>query len=125
MKLPFVPRARYDLLEHNFDAVQKVAKVLRRQNDRLRGERDEARRQVATLLDRETPRDHRPASVPPVLSVVDEAIEDKVREFGGSSRLRRILQDYARKESMRNVDADVVAKRITDWSSGAVDEETA
>lgn len=52
MKLPFVSRARLDLLAHNFAEAQKVARTLRRANDRLRAERDEARRGYDDLLEK-------------------------------------------------------------------------
>lgn len=47
MNLPFVRPARFRQLEHNAAEMRKANHVLHRANDRLRGERDEARSQTA------------------------------------------------------------------------------
>ena len=57
-------------------------------------------------------------------SPVDEAIDAKVRQFGNSTRLRRLLQSFATRERLRGADDDTIIARVMDWSSKA-DEESA
>ena len=58
------------------------------------------------------------------ISPVGEAIDAKVRQFGNSTRLRRILQSFATRERLRGMDSDAIIARVMDWSSKA-DEESA
>lgn len=58
------------------------------------------------------------AAIPAVLSepsVVDEAIDEMARRFGNSTRLRRVLQDYARKAKLKGTDDEAIAAGIRDW----------
>jgi endonuclease/exonuclease/phosphatase family metal-dependent hydrolase len=123
MKMPYVGRSTHDrvvdalerrveMADHNLQEMHRLHELERRRYDELLALYHQLRGAGA--------------SVPTVASepsVVDEAIDQKVRQFGNSTRLRRVLQDFARKEAMRNGEPEAIAEKILDWRDKAAGGE--
>lgn len=126
MNLPFVSKARFDLLQHNFDEARKLHHE-QMAEEKARYARDidfyraalnlkDAR--IAALTDKmvggaDSPR---PALVAPTRKAADEAIDEMVARFGGSSRLRRQLQRFVLKErSLEGAKEAEIAERVLNW----------
>lgn len=144
MKLPLVRRARLDLLAHNFGEAQRICRTLRRANDRLYGERDEARSQSANwkaLFDAERIRcealteklvnmkqqgfstaAERQALPPRPPSRIDEAIAEKA---GANGSLRRHLTRWASQRQAMNVPDDEIVDALLNWKDPDADEAEA
>lgn len=140
MKLPFVSRAHADLQDHNLGKMRSANHVLQRANDRLRGERDEARSQVASwkaLFDAErircegltekllqmkqqgfstaVQRQAEPVKEP---SRIEATIAERA---GTNSALRRHLTRWATQRQEMRVPEDEIVDALTHWKTAEDD----
>ena len=128
MRWPWVSRAAYEALERRTiraldfaaaraekaEAVQAewsrlCADERNRYND-LFAAYDRLRVQGATAAAQKQPAVEKPDTES------DRAIEEKVRQFGGSAPLRRILREHQKASRAAGADEDEIARQITHWS---------
>jgi hypothetical protein len=127
MKMPYVSRATHvraiDALERRVERADHTVQEMHRLHE---ADREWERRRYDELLEKYHSLRGAGATLPaPVAESngIDEAIDQKVRQFGNSTRLRRMLQDFARKESMKATDPDAIAARILDWRTESAEGE--
>ena len=136
MNLPFVSKARFDLLQHNFDEARKLHhEQMAEEKARYAKDIDFYRAalalkdaRIAALTDKAIagPAGERPAMVVPTRKPADEAIDQMVDRFGGSSRLRRQLQRYVTRErSCEGADENKIADAVLNWRDRDGDEDVA
>ena len=123
-KLPFVSRARYDLLEHNAQQLRDMAHRAHEQAQTYRALFEAATLRADRFADRmaNMPSGGRMEPVARPATASDEAIDQKVREFGNSTRLRRLLQDVQRKGRQMRMEEDAIADQILNWRDPDSDE---
>lgn len=131
MRLPFVSAERYRLLEHNMGVVREMAHRAEEQSRTFKALYDAMSIRYDRLLEKydalklrgaeSVPRGLEPKPRPNTPS--DEAIEAKVRQFGNSTRLRRMLADEQRRQRQANVDEETIAHAIMNWRDPDSDED--
>jgi hypothetical protein len=124
-----VSKARFDLLQHNFDEARKLFRETVEDRDaQIAALRQERQELLGAVLELARPRHNTVAPLKPVERsklAADRAIDDVVEARGGNAILRRQLQRYANLERQKGTPETKIAGSIRDWRDPDADEDAA